>query len=179
MATGMPVSEFYGGEATGDANQYVADRGLKVIERRNPTWVRDELILALDMYLRFVGNPPRKGSAEIDELSETLNRLGRCLGIATRDRFRNVNGVYMKLMNFRRFDSVFTQAGKVGLSRGGKSEEELWNAFAGDPQRCYEVAETIRQVLASAQEGETVAEPTGDEIEEAKEGRVVAAMHRR
>jgi hypothetical protein len=51
MATGMPVSEFYGGEATGDANQYVADRALKVIERRNPTWVRDELILALDMYL--------------------------------------------------------------------------------------------------------------------------------
>jgi 5-methylcytosine-specific restriction protein A len=119
-ATGIPVSDFSGGQAAGDANQYAVSRGFAVVElpRRNPTWVRDELILALDMYLRCAGNPPRKGSPEIDELSETLNRLGRYLGIATEDRFRNVNGVYMKLMNFRRFDPVFTQAGKRGLSRG-------------------------------------------------------------
>jgi hypothetical protein len=31
---------------------------------------------------------PRK-NGEIDELSDTLNRLGRYLGIATEDRFRN------------------------------------------------------------------------------------------
>jgi hypothetical protein len=76
------VSDFSGGRAAGDANRYVADRGLKVIELRprNPDWVRDELILALDMYLRYAGYPPRKGSAEIDELSETLNRLARYLG---------------------------------------------------------------------------------------------------
>lgn len=181
MATGTPVSDFSGGRAAGDANRYVSDRGLKVIELRprNPDWVRDELILALDIYLRYAGNPPRKGSAEIDELSETLNRLARYLGITRGDRFRNINGVYMKLMNFRRFDPVFTQAGKVGLSRGGKAEEDVWNEFAGDPERCHEVAETVRQVLASAQEGETVAEPAGDLIEEAEEGRVVSAMHRR
>ena len=57
MAIGMPVSEFSGGEAAGDANQYVATRGFAIIElpRRNPTWVRDELILALDLYLRLDG----------------------------------------------------------------------------------------------------------------------------
>ena len=122
MATGMPVSDFSGGEAAGDANQYVVARGFAIVElrRRNPTWIRDELILALDLYLRHAGNPPRKGSAEIDELSETLNRLGRYLGIATEDRFRNVNGVNMKLMNFRRFDPLFTQAGKRGLCRNGR-----------------------------------------------------------
>jgi 5-methylcytosine-specific restriction protein A len=181
MATGTAVSDFSGGRAAGNANRYVADRGLTVIELRprNPDWVRDELILALDFYLRYAGNPPRKGSAEIDELSETLNRLARYLGITRGDRFRNINGVYMKLMNFRRFDLVFRQAGKVGLSRGGKSEEDIWNEFAGDPQRCREVAETIRQVLASTQEGETVVEAAGDEIEEAEEGRIVTAMHRR
>jgi hypothetical protein len=48
-----------------------------------------------------------------------------------------------------------------------------------DPQRCYEVAETIRQVLPSAQEGETVAEPTGDEIEEPKRAGLSRQMHRR
>jgi hypothetical protein len=99
----VPVAEFSGGRAAGQANRYVTDRGLTVIElrRRNPTWLRDELILALDFYLQYAGNPPQKGSPEIEELSDTLNRLGRYLGIATPDRFRNVNGVYMKLMNFR------------------------------------------------------------------------------
>jgi 5-methylcytosine-specific restriction enzyme A len=181
MATGTPVSDFSGGRAAGDANRYVADRGLTVIELQpgNPNWVRDELILALDIYLRYAGNPPRKGSAEIEELSETLNRLARYLGITRGDRFRNINGAYMKLMNFRRFDPVFTEAGRVGLSRGGKVEEGVWNEFASDPQRCRDVAGTIRQVLASAQEGETVPEPAGDEIEEAEEGRVVTALHRR
>jgi 5-methylcytosine-specific restriction protein A len=181
MATGIPVSDFSGGQAAGDANQYVASRGFSVIElrRRNPTWVRDELILALDLYLRYAGNPPRKGSVEIDELSQTLNRLGWYLGIATEDRFRNVNGVYMKLMNFRRFDPVFTGAGKRGLSRGGQLEEEVWNEFAPDPERCHAVAHTIRQALAGAQEGETIAALPGDEIEEAEEGRILTALHHR
>jgi predicted HNH restriction endonuclease len=181
MATGIPVSEFSGGEAAGDANRYVAARGLTIVElrRRNRTWVRDELILALDMYLRYAGNPPQKGSAEIDELSDTLNRLGRYLGIATTDRFRNVNGVYMKLMNFRRFDPVFTEVGKRGLSRGGQAEEAVWNEFAPDPQRCHAVALTIREALAHVQEGETITDLAADGIEEAEEGRVITAMHRR
>jgi hypothetical protein len=64
MATGVPVSEFSGGRAPGDANAFVSAQGLNIVElrqSRNPTWVRDELILALDMYLRSAGNPPGKG----------------------------------------------------------------------------------------------------------------------
>jgi len=181
LATQLLVSDFSGGQAAGDANQYVAARGFRIVElrRRNPTWVRDELILALDLYLRYAGNPPPKGSREIDELSQTLNRLGRYLGIATEDRFRNVNGVYMKLMNFRRFDPVFTEAGKRGLSRGGQLEEEIWNEFASDPQRCHALAQTIRQTLSSGQEGETIADLGEDGIEEAQEGRVMTGLHRR
>lgn len=36
---------------------------------RNPSWMRDELILALDLYVRSKGNPPGKSSAEIKDLS--------------------------------------------------------------------------------------------------------------
>jgi len=181
MATGMPVSDFSGDEAAGDAIQYVTSRGFAIVElrRRNPDWVRDELILALDLYLRYGGNPPPKGSSEIEDLSKTLNRLGRYLGIVTEDRFRNVNGVSMKLMNFRRFDPVFTQVGKCGLSRGGQAEEAVWNEFAADPERCHAVAQTIRQIIVDMQTGETAADLTGDEIEEPAEGRVITAMHRR
>ncbi len=145
---------------------------------RNPDWVRDELILALDTYLRYGGNPPGKTSAEIGELSATLNKLARYLGLTRGDRFRNVNGVYMKLMNFRRFDPAFKVAGKVGLQRGNQLEEEIWNEFAYDPERCHQVAETIKQATEAAHEGETI---TADltEGEEAEEGRVVTALHRR
>jgi predicted HNH restriction endonuclease len=181
MATGLPVSEFSGGQAPGDANAYVAARGLPVVElrRRNPTWVRDELIVALDTYLRYAGNPPGKESTEIADLSSTLNRLARYLGLTKADRFRNTNGVYMKLMNFRRFDPTFTDAGKVGLSRGGKTEEDVWNELASDPARCHEVAETIRAVLTETAEGDTIDDLGLDGNEEAEEGRVVTAMHRR
>jgi hypothetical protein len=34
MATGTPVSGFSGGEAAGNANQYVAARGFAVVELR-------------------------------------------------------------------------------------------------------------------------------------------------
>jgi hypothetical protein len=41
------------------------------------------------------------------------------------------------------------------------------------------VAQTIRQALAAAQNGETITDPAGDGIEEAEEGRVITALHRR
>ena len=182
MATGLPVSEFYGGKAPGDTNAYLAARGLSIIDLRrlrNPTWVRDELILALDLYLRHSGNPPGKESPEIIELSETLSHLARYLGLTKADRFRNPNGVYMKLMNFRRFDPAFTQAGKVGLSRGGKSEEVVWNEFAHDPSRCHAIAGTIRQVLLAAPDDRTLSDLPAEDEEEAEEGRVITALHRR
>lgn len=72
----------------------------------NPPWTRDELILALALYLRFDGNPPGKASPEIIELSALLNRI---VGDQKATDYRNPNGVYMKLMNFRRFDPVYQQ----------------------------------------------------------------------
>jgi hypothetical protein len=47
----------------------------------------------------------------------------------SRSDFRNPNGVYMKLMNFRRFDPVYRAQGKSGLVRGNKLEEIVWRDF--------------------------------------------------
>ena len=109
LAAVIPVSDFSGGEGAGQANQYVMQLGFEVVQlrSRNPTWHRDELILALDLYLRHRRSPLRKESEEINELSETLNRLGPHLHQHRFDRYRNPNGVYMKLMNFRRFDPEY------------------------------------------------------------------------
>lgn len=45
----------------------------------NPDWVRDELIIALDFYLRYRPNPPSKDCQEIAELSSIMKRLGKKL----------------------------------------------------------------------------------------------------
>jgi hypothetical protein len=93
----------------------------------NPDWVRDELILALDVYLQNRKSPPPKGGTVIQILSKDLRSLGMKL-FRFEDKshtFRNEAGVYMKLMNFRRLDPQYTSKGQVGLSRGSKAEEEV------------------------------------------------------
>ncbi len=53
--------------------------------QHNPPWGRDELILALDFYLRHSEQIPGKQSPEIAELSATLNQIAQALG-ANRDK---------------------------------------------------------------------------------------------
>jgi hypothetical protein len=98
---------------------------LQQVATRNPAWTRDELILALELYLRHRERLPDSDDAEIVELSRTLNSL---FGDQAEDAnlFRNPNGVYMKLANFRAVDPVHTSQGKRGLSRGGHGVGEIW-----------------------------------------------------
>ena len=64
--------------------------------------------------------------------------------------FRNPNGVYMKMMNFRRFDPEYTRQGRVGLTRGNKGEGLVWDEFAGDKPRLAKVAAAIRLPSSNA-----------------------------
>jgi 5-methylcytosine-specific restriction enzyme A len=68
--------------------------------KENADWIKDELILALDLYLRNPESPPGKSSREVRKLSTFLGELGRQFGLRRGSKFRNPNGVYMKLMNF-------------------------------------------------------------------------------
>ena len=117
-------ANFSGGEATVKAQ--LERLSFEVIESdesgvhgqegrpRNPAWIRDELILALDLYVRLAGHRFAHDSVEIVECSALLNQLQRLLGTTQSGTLRNPNGVYMKLMNFRRFDPAFTSAGRRG-----------------------------------------------------------------
>jgi len=82
----------------------------------NPAWSRDELILALNLYVQFKGNPPGKGSHGVVELSNFLNKMGSQIANRALD-FRNPNGVYMKVMN-QAFRSNLHRAGKEGVATG-------------------------------------------------------------
>jgi 5-methylcytosine-specific restriction enzyme A len=149
------------------------------VSASNPDWTRDELILALNVYLRHRPNLPGKGSPEIIELSERLNRLGEKLFSPT-DRastFRNENGVYMKLMNFRRLDPQYTVEGKTGLSRGAKAEEEVWAEFSEDTERCRNVADAIIATLESPDIVSPWEADLDDGVQEAAEGRLLTRTH--
>lgn len=146
----------------------------------NPDWTRDELIVALDVYLRHRTSPPGKDSNEILDLSETLQRLGQKL-FPSESRgvtFRNPNGVYMKLMNFRRLDPSYTSEGKKGLARGAKGEVDVWNEYASDAAHCYEVAIAIRAGIDDAEaDAENVTVYGDPDFQEAPEGRLLTREH--
>ena len=145
-------------------------------QARNPPWSRDELILALNLYVRFKGNPPGKSSTDVVELSKTLNQMSSQIETRTAE-FRNANGVYMKVMNFRRFDPHHIGQGKKGLQRGGKLELEVWNDFANNVAKLAEVAKAIR-LAVSAGAIPVASEEEDEEFAEAEEGRILTRMHR-
>ena len=160
---------------TGEPDEAVVEQRMA---RRNAVWSRDELILALDLYIRNRRSLPAKDSPTIAELSEVLNQLGAVLGQRTSTTYRNTNGVYMKLMNFRRLDPAYTSDGKTGLTRGNHDELRVWDQFADDPERLAEVARFIRQGIVEHKADVDLAGPDEPGIEEAEEGKIATRIHR-
>jgi 5-methylcytosine-specific restriction protein A len=145
------------------------------VAKRNPKWSRDELIITLDFYMHSRPSIPDNRSKEISDLSYILNQLQVKLGGEVSDTFRNPNGVYMKLMNFRRFDPSYE--GK-GLERGGKDEEVVWHLFSPDTRRLRETAKSIRSLVTSEAPSPIGPNLADDEGDEAEEGKILTRIHR-
>jgi 5-methylcytosine-specific restriction protein A len=142
--------------------------------RLNPTWQRDELILALDLYFRHSPLHISKEHPEIVALSRLLNKLPIHCERPDEDRFRNPNGVYMKLCNFLRFDPEYK--GK-GLRRGGSLERAIWDEFAGDRKHLAILAREIGAGHKTFSVAGFTASQEPDE-EEFPEGRILYRRHR-
>ena len=151
--------------------------------RRNPPWNRDELVLALDVFLKLGDSEPRTQPALLEALEADLRALHDALGTTGKSTLRNSNGVYMKLMNFRRFDPRFANQGHHGLPHGSRLEEEVWLAFQDQPLLLQNVATAIRDNLhhATGKVGPPIDSPD-DELDgdvEAIEGRILTVEHHR
>ena len=94
---------------------------------RNPNWAEEELILALDLYLRLGQVGP--DHLEVIEVSRILNRLEIHPDRPDRADFRNLNGVAMKIANFAAIDPNHPG---LGMRRGGKLDAEVWDRYASD-----------------------------------------------
>lgn len=148
--------DFTGGEAT--VARLLESLGFEVEKpARNPPWAEEELILALDLYLRE-GSLDDKDQAVI-ELSRVLKELTPHSERPDAVRFRNPNGVALKLANFAALDPNY--AG-LGMTRGGKRDAEVWERYASEEDTLAEAAAAITQ----GREPPTVspAEPTASRV---------------
>ncbi|HBO46122.1 MAG TPA: HNH endonuclease [Planctomycetaceae bacterium] len=140
--------------------------------RRNPPWQRDELILALDLFFRHNPNHISQNHPEVVKLSEVLNGLPIHIERPDQEKFRNANGVYMKLCNFLRYDSSYKGR---GLVRGGRLEKVIWDEFSADK-------EVLRRVAQAIINGQQDIAPTTSSMDEDEwafpEGRVLYRLHR-
>lgn len=169
--------EFSGGEGT--VVRRLRQLGFEVeAPARNPDWTRDELILALDLYFTNPANPPGKASEAVATLSGILNKMHRIAGGTASVTFRNVHGVYMKMMNIRAIDPTFTAQGKVGMKAGGSLEKDVWAEYDGRRDVLAEDAKAIRDAVTLANEMVIAKLPTADDYE-GEEGGILVRLHKR
>lgn len=145
---------------------------------RNPTWSRDELTLALDLYVQTNGNPTGKDDEVLERLSTVLNKMHRLNGVAGNDALRNRNGVYLKVMNFRSSDPAYLQQGKVGMTRGNRLEAVLWKEYDGRLPNLAADAKAIRDAVTEADEVAVAKLPLAEPYE-GEEGGVIMRLHKR
>ena len=137
-------------------------------------WDREEHILLLNEYLEYTPHFPGKHSKEIEDISNLLRRYHQQKGNPIHEHLRNANGVYMKLMNFRRFDP---NTESKGLPKGNHLEGKIWEEYAENRSELRKIAELIKEtilqgiVLSGAESEES--------LEMETEGRVIGTIHTR
>ena len=114
---------------------------------RNPKWHRDEVILALDLYFRIERNSISATNPQIIELSKLLNKLPIHRDYNTTEKFRNPNGVSLKLHNFSAIDPNYK-------GEGMKSYSKLEDNLLSELNKIED--EDIDSSQYSAKEGQTL-----------------------
>ena len=104
---------------------------------KKPRWDFEELVLALDLYMKHRESLPSADHPDVVELSNRLKRMNP-EAAKKHTNFRNPTGVYMKLQNFRSFDSI-----DGGLSNGGKRDREVWELLSNNRKSLGVQAEAI------------------------------------
>ena len=179
VSEALAHTEFSGGDAV--VGELLRGLGFEVVDKtptvRNPNWSRDELILALEHYLKNPGVSHDPGKPEIEQLSTEINAIASFLGASQSETLRNTNGVSMKLLNFRAHDPDYIAKGQTGLSRGNKMEGELWQEFTDNTERLSQVAAIIRAAITEHANGNSqpIEEP---ELSDAAEGKIITRIHR-
>jgi len=143
-------------------------------QNRSPKWTEDEVLLALDCYFNWRPNIPDKTSQDIEQLSMDIRAVALKLGLTKTPELRNVNGVYMKLMNFKAIDPDYSGA---GLKSASELDRRLFFRFYEHESELSTIASAIRASVASGEVLPIYDEPEDVEYQ-AEEGRLLTRTHR-
>lgn len=111
---------------------------------RNPNWTHDELVLVAEFYKRHAPHIPGKPSTALVDLADEILAAAAVQGLSGIETFRNPNGVYMKLMELRKYDPAYPGAG-LGHGKWRDIEANVWNL---PPDRLAYEAQHIRAKIA-------------------------------
>jgi 5-methylcytosine-specific restriction enzyme A len=143
---------------------------------KNPKWHRDEIILALDLYFDRDRGPIDDKNPKIIELSKILNELPVITNRPVPDKFRNANGVTLKLSNFLSIDPDYSGKGMTGSS---KLDKEVFNTFYQSPGTLKAIATRIKQVLSDSKIMDEVSQfKDDDDFNPVVEGQVLYKLHK-
>lgn len=110
---------------------------------RNPKWHRDEIILALDLYFSSDRGSIDDKNPKIIQLSKILNSLPLFVDRPDEAKFRNANGVTLKLSNFLAIDPTYKGKGMKG---GSKLDEQVFNEFFHNRDKLKAIAAEIKNI---------------------------------
>lgn len=103
----------------------------------NPNWTYDEIVLALDLYIKCNGKPPGTNDSRVIALSKTLRSFPHHHRAARKNSFRNAAGVAFKLQNIHQ-----VATGK-GLSNVSKTDRQVWENIGHRPNEVKRLAALI------------------------------------
>lgn len=145
---------------------------------RNPKWHRDEVILALDLYYSLESGQMSASNPNVIELSKILNRLPIHISRPDEVKFRNANGVNLKLGNFKHYDPDYKGE---GLKGGSKLDKEVLNEFYGNRKSLKSIANKIKATVENASIVNKLYNIPNEEDEDfhsVKEGKVIYKLHK-
>ncbi len=110
---------------------------------RRINWTSEEVILALELYLKCGRRVLGAERPEVIALSQLLNQLPIHSTDSRPENFRSPGSVERKLGNLRALDP--TNSG-VGLSSVSKVDRQVWDEFANDPTALEAAANKVRSI---------------------------------
>ena len=138
----------------------------------SPDWTQEETILALDLYLSGGQKTIGKDNARVLDLSSLLQRMPWPEGTTKNEKFRNNEGVSMKILNLR---SVFLGHGL----RSTVMDRLVIGNYGSKPEEVARFAAQIRDEIAKEPvELAAEMEPTTDDTLYPEE-RLLTAIHKR
>ncbi|MEZ5076966.1 MAG: HNH endonuclease [Solirubrobacterales bacterium] len=133
--------------------------------------MRDEIILALDLYRREGRNPSTTSAVS---LSDQLRSIPIEADLADDPQFRNPAAVKLKVANFVALDPG---AETSGMSRGSRLDQEVFDEFFSDKNRLEATAAAIGVNLGSV-EADPPDSIEDEGFEDAPEGKIMTRVHR-